>query len=225
MGATILPLGAALEPMFKSVILSGAGSSWLQNVLYKQMPLNVKPALELFLQYSTSSGEVMTEHDPALSVFQWAIESADPQVYDYRVIQDPIAGATPRPVLMFQGIVDHYILPDIANATTLTLGLDLAGQELDQSTQEPAGQTLISSLLPIVGRSTITYPVINNLPVTGGGNVTGALVQAPGDGIEDGHEVMFQTDGPKHQYQCFLESTVAGTPTIYAPADVDAGCQ
>jgi hypothetical protein len=223
MGATILPLAAALEPAFTSIILSGSGSSWIENVLYKEDPLSVKPALEFLLQYDVAHQQVMTENDPALSVFQWAIESADAQVYDYRIINDPIAGAAPRPVLMFQGIVDHYILPDIANATTLTLGLDLAGAELDQSSQEPAGQTLISSLLPIIGRGNVAYPVSNNLSAPGGA-VTGVLVQAPGDGIEDGHEVVFQTDGPKHQYQCFLESTLTGTPRVPAPADLDAGC-
>ncbi len=225
MGATILPLAAALEPAFKSVILSGAGASWIENVLYKEMPLNVKPAIEFLLQYDTAHGQVLTEHDPALNLFQWAIESADPQVYDDRVIQHPVPGASPRPVLMFQGIVDHYILPDIANPTTLTLGLDLAGAELDDSTQEPAGQTLISTLLPLVGRSAISYPVSGNLAASGGGSVTGVLVQAPGDAIEDGHEVVFQTDPPKHQYQCFLESTLTGTPTVLAPAPSDAGCE
>ena len=224
MGATILPLAAALEPAFQSVILSGSGSSWIENVLYKELPLNVKPAIEVFLQYDTAHGQVLTEHDPALTVFQWAIESADPQVYDYRVIHEPIAGAAARPVLMFQGIVDHYILPDIANATTLTLGLDLAGTALDDSSAEPAGQTLVTSLLPLVGRSSVSYPVSGNL-ATPGGPVTGVLVQAPGDGIEDGHEVVFQTATPKHQYQCFLESTLAGAPSVPAPADVDAGCE
>jgi hypothetical protein len=229
MGATILPLAAALEPAFKSVILSGAGASWIENVLYKELPLNVKPAIEFLLQYDTAHGQVLTEQDPALSLFQWAIESADPQVYDARVIQEPFAGASARSVLMFQGIVDHYILPDIANATTLTLGLDLAGTELDGSPQEPAGQTLVSTLLPLVGRGTTGYPVSGNLR-TGGGNgagstVTGVLVQAPGDDIEDGHEVVFQTDTPKHQYQCFLESTLTGAPTVLAPAPSDAGCE
>jgi hypothetical protein len=224
MGATILPLAAALEPAFKTVILSGAGSSWIENVLYKEMPLNVKPAIEFFLQYDTAHGQVLTEHDPALSVFQWAIESADPQVYDYRIVREPAPGADARHVLMFQGIVDHYILPDIANATTLTLGLDLAGDELDDSAQEPSGQTLVSDLLPLTGRGKLSYPVSGNVTPPAGGPVTAVLVQAPGDGIEDGHEIVFQTESPKHQYQCFLESSLAGTPSVPPPAGVDAGC-
>jgi hypothetical protein len=224
MGATIAPLSVALEPSFKSVVLSGAGSSWIENVLYKQLPLEVAPALEFLLSYDVGSGQVMTEYDPALSLFQWAIESADPQVYDSSILTSPRSGAAARQVLMFQGIVDHYILPDIANATTLSLGLDLGGVELDQSSSEPSGQTLVSSVLPFAGKSTISLPASGNLTGGDGTTVTGVLVQAPGDAIEDGHEVVFQTDGPKHQYQCFLTSTLAGVATVPPPASVDAGC-
>ena len=218
MGATIAPLAVALEPSFSSVVLSGAGSSWIENVLYKQMPLAVAPALEFLLNYDVGAGQVFTEYDPALSLFQWAIESADPQLYDSAIIHAPRTGARARQVLMFQGIVDHYILPDIANATTLTLGLDLGGVELDQSTAEPPGQTLISTLLPFAARSGIPLPASGNLTAPDGSRVTGVLVQAPGDAIEDGHEVVFQTDGPKHQYQCFLASTLSGVATVPAPA-------
>jgi hypothetical protein len=45
-----------------------------------------------------------------------------------------------------------------------------------------------------------------------------------GDGIEDGHEVIFQTDPPKHQYRCFLQSWLSGVPKV-PPDDVaDAPC-
>ena len=125
---------------------------------------------------------------------------------------------------MFQGIVDHYILPDIANATTLSIGLDLAGTELDQSPQEPAGQTPVTTLLPLAGLSTISLPAAQNLTLPDAGTSTGVLVQANGDAIEDGHEVVFQTDGPKHQYECFLKSTLAGAPSVPVADSADAGC-
>jgi len=44
------------------------------------------------------------------------------------------------------------------------------------------------------------------------------------DGIEDGHEVMFQTDVPKHEYQYFLASWLTGTPSVPADASRDAPC-
>jgi hypothetical protein len=52
--------------------------------------------------------------------------------------------------------------------------------------------------------------------------VTAVVSQFPGDGIEDGHEVVFQTDPPKHAYRCFLLGLVAGlprVPTLGAPFD------
>jgi hypothetical protein len=49
-------------------------------------------------------------------------------------------------------------------------------------------------------------------------------VQHAEDGVEDGHEVMFQLDAPKHQYQCFLDSWLTGTPSVPAGDDRDAPC-
>ena len=70
-------------------------------------------------------GRSIDDHDPAVNLLQWAGESADPPVYGRQVLhEDPVRA---RHVLMFQGIVDTYILPPIANSTSLSLGLDLAG--------------------------------------------------------------------------------------------------
>ena len=41
---------------------------------------------------------------------------------------------------------------------------------------------------------------------------------------EDGHEVVFQTDGPKHQYQCFLASWLSGPPVVPVDDTRDAAC-
>ena len=50
------------------------------------------------------------------------------------------------------------------------------------------------------------------------------VVQHPGDGIEDGHEVVFQTEAPKHQYRCFLQSFARGAPSIPADGAADDPC-
>jgi hypothetical protein len=223
MGSTISPLAVAFEPSFGSVILSGAGGSWIENVVYKLMPLDVPGLLDSFFQYN-ADGRTLTEHDPAATMFQWAIESADPQVYDDMIIREPLPGSRPRDVLMIQGIVDHYILPPIANTTTLTLGLDLAGEALDQVTPALSTYVPVMQVLPLVGHGQITLPVTGNVTGGGGTKVTAVLLQAPGDAIEDGHEVVFQTDPPKHEYECFLLSSLAGTPSVPPIADTDAGC-
>ena len=101
---------------------------------------------------------------------------------------------------MFQGIVDHYILPPMANTSTISFGLDLAGSALDVQTPELAAFTPVTKVLPLSQRSAIALPAQSNVAQ----NITAVVVQWPSDGIEDGHEIMFQRQEPKYQYRCFL---------------------
>ena len=198
-------------------MLSGAGGSWIENILYKQKPLPVLPLARLIVGYTRASAQI-TQLDPALALLlQWAGESADPQVYAHRVVDQPLAGDSSRHVLMMQGIVDTYILPAIANGLSLPLGLDLAGPALESTDPRSAVFTSVADALPLVDRTSTTYPASANRTV-GGTTVTAVVTQHPEDGIEDGHEVMFQTTGPKHQYRCFLEDFAAGrAPVVPAP--------
>lgn len=217
MGATIGPLAASIEPSIRALLLSGAGGSWIENILYKQKPLPVLPLARLIVGYTRASAQI-TQLDPALALLlQWAGESADPQVYAHRVVDQPLAGDSSRHVLMMQGIVDTYILPAIANGLSLPLGLDLAGPALESTDPRSAVFTSVADALPLVDRTSIAYPASANRTV-GGTTVTAVVTQHPEDGIEDGHEVMFQTAGPKHQYRCFLEDFAAGrAPVVPAP--------
>ena len=223
MGATIAPLTLAYEPRFRAALLSGAGGSWIENVIYKLHPIAVKGFAELLVGL-TGSGYELTEHDPVLSLFQWAGEAADPPVYARRIVREPADGP-PRHVLMMQGIVDHYILPSIANTTSLSLGLDLAGAELDGTVPEIASFTPLGSLLDLGGRAAIPLPAAGNVTGAGGAMITAVVTQHAEDGIEDGHEVVFQTEGPKHEYRCFLESLLTGTPRVPGPGKAMDPCQ
>jgi pimeloyl-ACP methyl ester carboxylesterase len=207
MGAWIAPLAAAYEPLFGALVLSGAGGSWIENIMWKQKPIAPLPVIETLLR-----DPILLADDPVMSLAQWALESADPQIYG-RLI-------APRHVLMIQGIVDDYILPRIAEATSLSFGLDLAGPELDtESDPRLASQLPIGPLLPLGGRAAISLPAAGNA-----GGATAVVTQHHEDGIEDGHEVMFQTDVPKHEYQCFLASWLTGTPSVPTDASRDAPC-
>ena len=225
MGSTISPLVMQAEPMYKVLVMSGAGASWIENIIWKQMPLDVAPVVELLLRYNQlDPPRQITEDDPVLTLLQWSVEPADPLVYTRALLRDVAAGQSPRPVLMEQGIVDHYIMPPIANATSLSLGLDLAGTPLDATSAELImdGTPTLESVLQFSGRSQIALPVTGNYA----GGVTAVVVQHPGDGIEDGHEMVFQTDPPKREYRCFLQTWVAGqTPLVPLPGDVDGACQ
>jgi hypothetical protein len=186
MGASILPLAFDFEQRFQAGILSGAGASWIENILYKQMPLDVAPAIGLLLHYP-SLHATLTDHDPALSLIQWAIEPADSQLFARGILREPPAGSAPRHILMEQGLD--------------TMSTELRGM---------TGMTPISAMFPYSGRSAVTYPVQANF----GGVSTAVLVQNWSDGIEDGHEVIFQTNPPKYQYKCYLASLLTGAPSV-----------
>ena len=209
MGASILPSRWRSSRALHAAILSGCGSSWIDNVMYKEQPLDVLNALTLLTNYE-ALGLTLTDHDPVLTLFQWAAEAADSQIL--RAAPAPRAARRVHPphLLMVQGIVDHYIMPPIANAFTASTGLDLVGPELDTATPEIASLIPISATFPISGRSAIAYPATANVD----GKTTAVVLQAPSDGVEDGHEVLFQTEPPKYQYKCFLASLLTGTPVV-----------
>ncbi len=217
MGSTIAPLSLADEPLYRIAVLSGAGASWIENVMWKQQPLDIRPVVDLLLRYDDlDPPRIVPEDDPALTLLQWSVEPADPLVYTRQPLQEPPPGQSPRPVLMEQGIVDHYIMPNIANATSLSLGLDLAGTPLDATNAELVadGTPTLESVLPYSGRHPLMPPVAGNYA----SGLTAVVVQHPSDGIEDGHEMVFQTDPPKREYRCFLQTWIAGqTPLLPVP--------
>ena len=206
-GATIAPLAVAVQPRYRALVMSGAGASWIRQIVFKESPFPIRPFAEQLLGYGFQYS--LHEHDPMLSLFAWAGEVADPLVYAREL--DPALH-----ILVFQGVRDHYIPPPIANPVALSLGLDLAGAALDTSS-EP-GERPIASVLPLVfGRALA-------LPVSANRGATRAVSQHPEDGLEDGHEVLFQQPAARRQLRCFLETLRSGTPVVVAPADGDAPC-
>jgi hypothetical protein len=209
MGATIAPLVAALEPRYRAIILSGSGSSWIENVLHKQKPWPVEELAEILIGYLPLE---LDRYDPVLSVVQWAAEGADPLNYNRYLLNE--ARGQARHVLMFQGIVDHYIMPTIANAESASLGVDVGGQALDADTPELWGSQTLDDALRWSGRQRLPYPISGNRE-----GRTAVVVQHRADAIRDGHEVVFQTEPPKVQLRCFLRSwRSAGTPVVVDPA-------
>ena len=67
----------------------------------------------------------------------------------------------------------------------------------------------LAPLLPLVGGEQVSMPVSGNR-----GASTAVVTQHLEDGIEDGHEVVFQTATPKEQYRCFLRTLAAGGPPV-----------
>ena len=205
MGATIAPLVLAAAPELRTVVLSGAGGSWIANVVHKESPLPVRAVADSIVGY-TGTGRTLSMHDPLLSLLQWGGESADPPVYGRLV------GGAPRDLLMVQGIVDTYILPPMANALSLSLGLDRVGPGLDATDprlSEYAAWETVTGLGERPGEPR-TAPVANNL----GADATGVVVQYAEDPLEDGHEVFFQLDDPRRLLRCFLQTAAADNATV-----------
>lgn len=220
MGASIVPLALAAEPRLRGAILSGAGSSYIENIVHKKKPIETKGFAELLLEY-TSIGRELTELDPVMSILQWAAEPADVQVYGRSILREP--GTAVHHVMMVEGVVDRYILPPIANATALSIGLDLAGPELDSGSQELSSFAPLGTVIDLGGRTTIGFPVQGNIVHKGEVTSTAVVVQHPEDGVEDGHEAVFQREEPKHQYRCFLQGLAKGEPIV--PMGSGTACQ
>jgi hypothetical protein len=209
MGATIAPPAVAIEPRYGATIWSGAGSSWVENVVFKQSPLETRPLAEALVGYTAYT---LTEHDPFLSIVQWAGEASDPP--PYALLERPRLD-----VLMVQGIVDTYILPPMANATSLAFGLDLGGDALDATHPDLAVFPSLQTLLPFSGHTTVDLPA-----GVGADGATALVVQHAEDGVEDGHEVIFQSEAPMHQYRCFLASFAEGATQVVPGGAADAAC-
>jgi hypothetical protein len=199
MGATIAPLVVAAQPRYELLLLSGAGGSWVENILHKQLPLEVRPIAEGILGYPSGG---LHRHDPFLLMLQWAGEAADPPVYAHRFDGD---------VFMMQGIVDRYILPPIANSTSLAYRLDRLGPALDAQTPELEGFRTLGMLQELVQTGEVAGPIAGNA-----GGRTRIVSQYPEGPIEDGHEVVFQTDAPKAAYVHVLETWAAGETEVPA---------
>ncbi len=177
-------------------------------------PLPVLGVAEAMIGYAGTEYS-LHRHDPILTLTQWAGEPADSFVYTDGIVREPIEGRSQH-VLMLQGIVDHYIMPSIANAMSLSLGLDLAGPSLDEDNAEIAEFASFASWSKLLGFEHLDLPVSGNQD-HGHGTATAVVVQFPGDDVEDGHETVFQTEAPKNMYRCFLESLANGTPVAVAP--------
>ncbi len=213
MGATIAPLVASVEPRYGAMILSGAGASWIRQIIYKRSPLPTRDIGELMLGYSLHHYP-LSEHDPMLNLLQWGGDVADPQLYARGLMER----ASPPHVLVFQGLLDTYIPPPVANPLNLSLALDVAGDSLDEAYAQYRPYLAAEALGE---RAQLSYPVRGN----GAGGITRAVVHHAEDGIEDGHEVLFQLPGAQRQLRCFLESFARETPVVVAPGDPAAPCE
>ena len=63
MGATIAVPVLAIEPRYQAAILSGAGGSYIENIVHKQSPVEVRPLAELTYQFGADETGSARDHD------------------------------------------------------------------------------------------------------------------------------------------------------------------
>jgi hypothetical protein len=112
---------------------------------------------------------------------------------------------------MSAGFRDGYFHPRSQAAVALTMGIPLVGE---------SAEPILAERLQMAGRLPIDYPVSANL-----NGKTAAVISydAPHD---LGHYVLFNQEGARHQYTCFLATV--GTEDgakIFAAGSLDSPCE
>lgn len=210
MGATIAPVVAAWQPAYTAMVVSGAGGSWIQNVVHKTKPIPTLPVAATML---SEPEEAIDAFHPALSLLQWAGESVDPPLWGSALWDEEAVGLAPD-ILMVQGVADHYIPPPVANAASVSLELDLGGDPVDGELSDT--YLTFSRAVTLRGSTGRALPAGYNRRLLER-PVTRILVQHAEDGIEDGHEVAYQREAARHQIDCFVHTHFEGGAVVAAP--------
>ncbi len=208
MGTTFGVPIASVDPRIQAYVFSGAGGSLVEIANSALEPQVLKPLIELLLEFPTGA-ELRRSH-PLLHIFQNLWDRTDPTGKARYVAKEPRQGMKPRPFFMTAGFRDGYFHPNAETAVAVALGAQETGEEIDPTI--PAGMALD-------GRSTVPYPVANNL-----NGVTGGVVQyaAP---FNLGHYVAFDEEPTRQQYTCFLAGVgSAAGPRISAASGSDTTC-
>ncbi len=153
-----------------------------------------------------------------------------------RMVRVGTASSPRNFMLSIQGLIDHYIEPPIAKAADFTAGLGLAVQTaspvfpfgaldtaalFNDTTVAHGPRDDVGTMYPLGVDNHGFRPTTSDLDLSGfttttrGRGVSGLptqlvtqslVTQHLSDGIQDGHEVMFQVDAAKHEYKCLLRS-------------------
>ncbi|MCC7382586.1 MAG: hypothetical protein IT384_12185 [Deltaproteobacteria bacterium] len=209
MGTTLGIAWATVDPRVKGFLFSGAGGILVDIAVEAHEPVPLKPVLEGFIGL-TERGETLDLAHPLLHTFENLWDRVDTIAKAPYISALPHPGLSPRQVMMTAGFRDGYFAPKSQAALAVALGASLVGDEV-----EP----ILADTLRLAGRSTVPYPLAGNLA----GHTVGVIQRAAPH--ELGHYVVFNQEGARHQYTCFLSSVgVKEPPPIVAPEALDAPC-
>jgi hypothetical protein len=192
-GSTIGSAVIALEPAPIGAVLSGAGGSWIYNVVMAEAPLEMKTIAGVLL--GLHKPDEVDVFDPSITLFQTALESIEVMDWGRVTIESPLNGRASKDILLIEGVVDSYHFPRMVNAYGMSVGLDLV---------EPVVDPDAPSEYALVGRNVLSAPAALNVS-SPFGRVTGVTIQRE-QNHQDGHYVPFELDDVKYRYGCFVDS-------------------
>ena len=213
MGGMYVNLIAPVEPRIKAVVPTGAGGFWTYFILQTQLIPGAANTLKAIL----GSGPLVYTH-PALGLVQTAWEPSEPIIGANRLAARPLPGHPARHIYEPVGQGDYYFPTPIFDAVALSMENQQAGDIVWPTMQTALTHKGLDGLLP--------YPISHNRPAAGGDGRTGVVVQYPGDGIHDPHNIFQHDARVKHQYGCFFETFLRdGSAKVVAPVGLDAPCE
>ena len=209
MGSTIGVAWATVDPRVKGIVFSGSGGMLVEIANTALEPLDLKPTLELLV--FDGQPDIHLAH-PLLHTFQSLWDRVDPVAKGPYVSETPHPGFAPKDILMTAGYRDGYFHPRSQAALAVSLGSPIAG---------PYVEPILNDYLELSGRFAQPLPVQRNFTDYTSGVVSFAAPHTLG------HYVVFNQEGSRHQYTCFLESVGrAEGAIILEPAEsVDAPCE
>ena len=199
-GSSIGDIVLAVEDNFRAGMVSGAGVSWIYNVVFKEEPLPIGQAYEIL-----AGIEQLDSFHPLTTIFQNVCDPAEAAYFAQHWNADPLATNRPMNILIIMGLYDGYFPPLMIDGLIASARVDLAGEIIYEPTLETIDYT---------GRKALSLPVENNYK-QGANSATAVAVQfETPDGI-DGHYAPFYMEEAKYAYSCFFGSLAkTGTATI-----------
>lgn len=193
---------------FRAGMLTGAGGSWLYNLVLKQATGSAELVASLL---SYRSDDVVEVFDPILTLAATAWDPIEP-MNQAPLWSDASFRGAPASVLQIAGLDDTFYLPVMQGALARAAHLDFVA---------PALEPEVKAAVLAGGGAEVNAPLSANR-----GTVTQAVVQHATIPGVDGHYVVFRVPRVKFQAGCWWETAARrGTPVVEAPVDdANAAC-
>ena len=193
---------------FRAGVLSGAGGSWLYNLVIKQATGSAELAAQLL---SYRPDDVVDLFDTVLQLASTAWDPIEP-MNQAPLWTDVSYRGAPCSVMLIAGLTDTYYLPRMQGALAQAAQLDLVSPSLEPE---------VLAGVVLGGGREVAAPFSANRVGS-----TQAVMQFQARPGHDGHFVVFDEPAVRYRYGCFFETAVrSGFPRVVpAGTNADAPC-